>query len=191
MSLKYISSLATLGVMAVVATNSAMAESEVSNSANFVCVSENGKTVTVSEINGNSKPIFHWQGDFLNSLDANPTELCQDAAMRLNEYVSEKYSVGTESASQVLSFRADKQLGLPTVCATNDPEAGCEAVLFTLSPTEKPVLTANNLLTEILAKELQGNRTDLDDPIRGVQSISYSISILDLIFGSKYVKQAK
>lgn len=187
MSLKYISSVAALGVIAVAAT-SAMAGSGVSNSANFACLNDDGTAVTVSRSNGEVKPIFRWQGDFLQSLNANPAELCQDAAMRLNEYVTEKYSSGTASSSQMLSFRADQQLGLPTICATDDPELGCEAVLFTLSPTDKPVRTANNLLTAILEKDLQGNKTELQSPARGVQSIAYSISILDLIFGSKYLK---
>ncbi|MEM9273697.1 MAG: COP23 domain-containing protein [Cyanobacteria bacterium P01_F01_bin.143] len=187
MNIKYLSSLAALGSIAVVA-NSAMAESVVSNNANFACINESGIAVTVSQLNGDSKPIFRWQGDLLASLDANPTELCQDAAIRLNEYVSEKYTSQTTSSSEMLSFRADQQLGLPTICATDDPELGCEAVLFTLSPTDKPVQTANNLLTDILEKDLQGNKIDSESNERGVQSISYSISILDLIFGSKYLK---
>ena len=187
MSLKYISSLATLGVMVVAATP-AIAQSEVSNGDNFACISDNGTSVTVSQANGNAKPIFHWQGALLDSLGANATELCNDVAMRLNEYVAEKYTTETTNSSQTLSFRADQQLGLPTICATNDPEAGCEAVLFTLSPTDKPVQTANNLLTDILDKDLQGNKLDSQSSERGVQSISYSISILDLIFGAKYLK---
>ena len=187
MSLKYISSLATLGFIAIAVT-SAMAESGESNSANFACIDEDGTSVTVSQINGNSKPIFHWQGTVLDSLDANATELCNDVALRLNEYVAANYSSETSNSSQILSFRADQQLGLPTICATNDPEAGCEAVLFTLSPTEKPVQTANNLLTDILDKDLQGNMSNSQSNERGVQSISYSISILDLIFGAKDFK---
>ena len=187
MSLKYISSLATLGVM-VTAAAPAIAESGVSHSSNFACISENGTSVTVSQANGDPKPIFHWQGTVLESLDADATELCNDAAMRLNEYVAEKYAVETDSSAQILSFRADQQLGLPTICATNDPEAGCEAVLFTLSPTEKPVQTANDLLTDILDKSLQGNKLNSQSSERGVQSISYSITIMDLIFGSKYLK---
>lgn len=186
MSLKYISSLATLGVM-VIATTPAIAESEVSNSANFACINEDGTSVTVSQTNGNSQPIFHWQGSLLESSGANARELCNDVALRLNEYVAEKYT-GSAADSQILSFRADQQLGLPTICATNDPEIGCEAVLFTLSPTEKPVQTANNLLTDILDKDLQSNKLDSQSSERGVQSISYSISILDLIFGTKYLK---
>lgn len=187
MNLKYISSLATLGVIVIAATP-AIAESGVSHSNNFSCISENGTSVTVSQTNGNSKPIFHWQGTLLESLGANATELCNDVATRLNEYVAAKYTGSTDGSSQILSFRADQQLGLPTICATNDPEAGCEAVLFTLSPTEKPVQTANDLLTDILDKNLQGNKRDTQSSERGVQSISYSISIMDLIFGSKYLK---
>ncbi|MGK7894268.1 MAG: COP23 domain-containing protein [Xenococcus sp. (in: cyanobacteria)] len=187
MSLKYISSLATFGFIVVAAT-SAIAESGVSNNTNFACINNNGTSVTVSQINGNSKPIFHWQGTVLDSLNANAAELCNDVALRLNEYVAANYSPEASDSPQVLSFRADQQLGLPTICATNDPESGCEAVLFTLSPTEKPVQTANSLLTDILDKDLQVNKSNSQSNERGVQSISYSISILDLIFGTKYVK---
>ncbi|ELS02863.1 hypothetical protein Xen7305DRAFT_00025810 [Xenococcus sp. PCC 7305] len=187
MNLKHISSLTILGVMAT-AVSPAMAESGASNEASFACINDNGVAVTVSQLDGNSKPIFHWHKDLLASLDANPTDLCQDAAVSLNEYMAEKYNAETASSSQTLSFRADQLRGLPTVCATNDPEIGCEAVLFTLSPTEKPVQTANSLLTAILSKDLQENKVDTDSNERGVQSISYSISILDLIFGSKHLK---
>ena len=192
MSLKYISSMVIIGVgMTAIATTSAMAESEASNSAKFACISDNGAAVTVSQSNSGSKPVFHWQGELLESLGANATELCNDVAIRLNEYVAQKYTSATANSSnspQILSFRADQQLGLPTICATNDPQGSCDAVLLTLSPTEKPVQTANNLLTDILDKDLQTNKTDLQSNERGVQSISYSISIFDLIFGSKYLK---
>ena len=184
MSLKYISSLATLGVMAIAATP-AMAEPGVSNSANFACIIENGTSVTVSQINGNSKPIFHWQGEILESLEVNATELCNTAAIRLNEYVAENYTAESANSSQILSFRADQQVGLPSICATNNPTGDCEAVLFTLAPTDNPVQTASNLLTDILDKDLQSNKAGLQSSERGVQSISYSISILDLIFGPK------
>jgi len=189
MSLKYVSSLGTIGFIAIAAT-SAMAGTGVSNNANFACLTENDIAVTVSQSNGEIKPIFRWEGDLLDSLNANPTELCQDAAIRLNEYVTEKYGgvTANSSSSQMFSFISGQQLGLPAVCATDDPELGCEAVLFTLSPTDKPIRTANHLLTAILEKDLQSHKTELESPARGVQSISYSISILDLIFGSKYLK---
>ena len=189
MRFKYISSLATLGVMAI-ATTSAMAESGVSNSVNFVCIKENGTSVTVSQSNGESKPVFHWQGNLLASSGANATELCNDVAIRLNEYVAANYRAESDNSAQNFnfSFRADEQLGLPTICATNDSTTGCEAVLFTLSPTDNPVKTASNLLTEILDKDLQSNKVSSQSSERGVQSISYSISILDLIFGPKYLK---
>jgi len=187
MSLKYVSSLGTIGFIAIAAT-SAMAGTGVSNNANFACLTENDIAVTVSQSNGEIKPIFRWEGDLLDSLNANPTELCQDAAIRLNEYVTEKYSSETVNSSQMLSFRGDQQVGLPAICATDNLENGCEAVLFTLSPTDKPVQTANSFLEDILEKDLQGNKVDTESSERGVQSISYSISILDLIFGSKYLK---
>lgn len=189
MSLKYISSMVIIGVgMTAIATTSAMAESEASNSAKFACISDNGAAVTVSQFNGDSKPVFHWQGELLESLGANATELCNDVAVKLNEYVAQKYTSTTANSSQILSFRADQQLGLPTICATNDPQGSCDAVLFTLAPTEKPIQTANNLLADILDKDLQTNKIDLQSNERGVQSISYSISIFDLIFGSKHLK---
>ncbi len=187
MSLKYISSLATLGVMAI-AASSVMAESDVSNSGKFACINENGASVTVSQIHGESKPVFHWQGNLLESSGVNATELCNDVAIRLNEYVAANYTADNANSAQTLSFRADQQLGLPTICATDNPTGSCQAILFTLSPTDKPVQTANNLLTEILDKDLQSNKIGSQSSERGVQSISYSISILDLIFGPKYLK---
>ena len=180
MSLQYISSLATLGVMVIAATP-AMAESGISNSANFACLNEN---VTAITVNGNSKPVFHWQENLLESSGVNATELCHDVAMRLNEYVAEKNTAESANSSPIW-FRGDQQLGLPTICATDHPKGGCEAVLFTLSPTEKPVQTANNLLTDILDQDLQSNKVVSQSSERGVQSISYSVSIFDLIFGSK------
>ena len=187
MSLKYISSLATLGFIAL-ATTPALAESDASNHANFACISENGTAVTVSQINGDTKPVFHWQENLLESSGASATELCNDVTMRLNEYVAANYTAENDNSSQILSFKADQQLGLPTICATNDPKGSCEAVLFTLSPTEKPVQTANNLLAAILDEDLQSNKIGSQSSERGVQSISYSISILDLIFGPKFLK---
>ncbi len=184
MSLQYISSLATLGVMVIAATP-AMAESGISNSANFACISDNGTYVTVSQNNGNSKPIFHWQGELLESSGANTTELCNTAARNLNQYVAANYTAESIDSFQPFNFRADQQFGLPTICATNDPTGGCEAVLFTLSPTEKPVQTANNLLTDILDKDLQSNKVGSQSSERGVQSISYSVNIFDLLFRSK------
>ncbi len=187
MSLKYISSLATLGIIAFAAAP-ALAGSEASDSANFACVSENGTAVTVSQLNGNTKAVFRWQENLSELSGANATELCNDVAMRLNEYVAANYAAENDNSSKILSFRADQQLGLPAICATNDPKGSCEAVLFTLSPTEKPVQTANNLLTAILDEDLQSNKVGSQSSERGVQSISYSISILDLIFGPKFLK---
>ena len=190
MSLKYISSLAALGVMVVAATP-AMAESSLPNNANFECDSENGIPITISK--ANSRTIFRWETARLDSLGVDAAELCKNAALKLDEYVAKNYVAEnntdeTANPSSILSLRADQQFGLPTICIADQAKDSCQTVLFTLPPTEKPVQTANDLLAEILVDEdLKSNKEEFS-PTRGVQSNRYSISIFDLLFGTKYLK---
>ena len=76
------------------------------------------------------------------------------------------------------------------VCATDEPRA-CNTKLFTLplpeSTVEQPITIANRLLEDILDKDLQ--TTKVVNTKRGLQSVSHSIDIWELILGRKLIKR--
>lgn len=180
MNIKRASFLTFAGAIALNAFP-AYAEENIANNIAFSCEVDNkGIPTTVLEAEGVSQGIFNWDSERLSS-EIDVLEECQKVASKLTDYSNEQTGLSD------LAFKSHVQIGVPTICATSDPNV-CEKTLLTLplSPTEKAEVVAQNFLTEILNPELQ--TTETVKKSRGLQSISHSISLAELIFGRKLIK---
>jgi hypothetical protein len=163
------------------AASSVSAESSQSPEMSFSCQLKEGVPTTVAqETDGNkSVSVFHWKEEVLpHSADAK--QLCDRVSAKLEDYAAQGYDLST------IGFTSSEMAGLPSICAAGE-NGDCSLVLFTLSPTEKPIDAANKVLTAILDKDLQGNQLTPKNT-RGVQSITYQVNIWSLLGFQKLIK---
>ena len=183
MNIKHLSSLTAISAIALSAAIPAFAETSTSSEVTFSCEVKDGIPATVLQTEDAQTTIFNWQSDYL-SQNKNPLDLCNEVTAKLNSY-----SADDSNDLSKLTFKADVMEEMPVVCATNNPES-CDKVLFLLSPTEekRADFVANNVLDDILDKNLQANTTKVESRQRGLQSVSHSINIWELILGRKITK---
>jgi hypothetical protein len=173
MNVKYQSILLAASGLAVGMTP-ALAETSQS-SLSFACQMNNGVPTTVARATDNDRTldIFYWKQEALpNSVSAD--KLCDRVSAKLEDFSNQR---GHDIAA--INFETSDPGGLPAICATGADDM-C-TVLFTLSPTEEPIVTANEVLTAILNKNLQAEELKSTSSVRGVQSFSYKVSLLDLL----------
>jgi hypothetical protein len=178
--IKHLSVLLVTSLLSL-AASSVSAESSQSPEMSFSCQLKEGVPTTVAqETDGNkSVSVFHWKEEALpHSVDAK--QLCERVSAKLEDYAAQGYDLST------LGFTSSEMAGLPSICAAGE-SGDCSVVLFTLSPTEKPIDAANKVLTAILDKDLQGNQLALAST-RGVQSITYQVNIWSLLGFQKLIK---
>lgn len=181
MNIKHLSFLTAVGAIAIGYAIPTFAENSTSPEVTFSCEVKNGIPATVVQTEDAQTTIFNWQSDYL-SQNKNPLDLCNEVTAKLNSY-----SADNSNDLSMLTFKADViKPNTPMVCATNNPEA-CDKVLFLLSPTEdRADFVANNVLNDILDKNLQATKVESNE--RGLQSVSHSINIWELILGRKITK---
>jgi hypothetical protein len=180
MSIKQLSFLTAIGAIAVSTATSALAESTTHSPITFSCeVSSNGVPTTILKSADSQKTIFNWNSDRISEA-RNLIDLCNEVTAKLNNYAADQ-----NHDLSVLTFKADVQVDLPAICATDEPGA-CNKLLFTLPRTEEPGTVANGVLEDILDPQLQTTKQVSDE--RGLQSVSHSINIWELILGRKVVK---
>jgi hypothetical protein len=177
--IKYLSLIPLLTAIAIVlGTTPAGGESPLSSEKTFVCQTEADTPVTLAKTsNGEMQPIFHWNSAALPD-NTNGEQLCQNVSQQLDNYFA------AENDFSFIGFKGTSLENLPTVCLTGQNNE-CQLVLFTLSPSEKPLEAANLVLDSILDPELQGNKIAYRD--RGVQSYYYQVNFWSLL-GLKFVK---
>ena len=180
MNIKRLSSVAAISAIALGSATPALAEPSTPSKVTFSCEVSNGIPATILQTEDTQITIFNWKSDRL-SPSKNPLKLCNDVTAKLNNY-----SANQSHDLSKLTFKADVQSQLPTICATDDP-AACNTVLFTLSPTEQPEIVANSVLNDILDKSLQSDN-QTNDGRRGLQSVSHSVDIFELILGRKVLE---
>ena len=138
----------------------------------FSCQSKEGSLTTVATSNdGEGKPVFHWSREQVNTL-ANSQQLCDSVSQKLNNYVAEGNNLSS------VTFKAQEQMGLPAICVAEQYQQ-CSLLLFTLKPSPKPHLAANNALASILDQDLQTSPIKFQD--RGVQSTAYKVNFWQLL----------
>jgi hypothetical protein len=180
MSTKQLSFLTAIGAIAFGTATSVLAETSTHSPVTFSCeVNNNGVPTTVLKSADAQKTIFNWSSDLLTEA-RNPVDLCNEVTAKLNSYSADR-----NNDLSVLTFKADVQADLPTICVTDDP-AACNRVLFTLPRTEKPETIANGVLGDILDPGLQTTKQVSNQ--RGVQYFAHSVSLLELILGPKVMK---
>ena len=141
----------------------------------------NGVPTTVLQAeDGQKTTFFNWDSEKLPS-SRSPVALCNDVSAKLNGYAADE-----SNDLSALTFKTDMIRGdIPTICATDTP-LECESILFTLSPSHDADKVAINVLDDILDKDLQTNR--VVSPARGLQSVTHSVNIWELILGRKLIK---
>ncbi|MEM8830581.1 MAG: COP23 domain-containing protein [Cyanobacteria bacterium P01_G01_bin.19] len=138
----------------------------------FSCqLNENNLTTVVTNNDGLLQPVFHWNRDQVSTL-ANPHQLCDSVSQKLNNYLA----IGKDFSS--VTFKAQESMGLPVICIA-EPDDRCSLLLFTLEPSPKPYLSANNMLASILDSDLQTIPIKSQD--RGVQSTAYKVDFWQLL----------
>ena len=174
MNTKYLSALLAIVPIALGAS-SAMADSSDTPQFNFSCQMSEGIPTTVAQLSSEVQlPIFHRKQDALNNRSSStPQQLCDSVTAKLKEYSDQGYDL-----SQI-SFVGTHTEQMPLVCANTSRTTGCNKVLFTLGATEKPEITADEVVAAILDPRLQQNKLVKRD--RGVQSTSYQVNFWQLL----------
>ncbi len=168
---KALSSLLTTAALALGLTLVGGVPAEASDPI-FSCQSNKGLLTTVAKNNdGIGKPVFHWNREQVDTL-ANSQQLCDSVSQKLNNYVAEGNNLSS------VTFKAQEQMGLPAICVAEQYQQ-CSLLLFTLKPSAKPHLAANNALALILDQDLQTSPIKFQD--RGVQSTAYKVNFWQLL----------
>ena len=167
---KHLISLLTISAAALF-ISPAWGELDTTSKITFTCKNIQDVPITIAKNSeGKTLPIFHWKKEALTTIKTTPQELCLRATAKLNEYVTEGYDLSE------LWFTNSQEADLPAICVA-EKNFGCDLVLFTLAPVEKPTDAASQALETILDRKLQVNKSDKT----ATTSMSYSIS---LDFGS-------
>ena len=179
MNNKQVSFLIAIGAISVSAT-SALGETNTPSQVIFSCEVNNGVPTTILKAGNTQKTIFNWQSELISS-SLQSRDLCDNVADKLNTY-----SADENNDLSALTFKTDVLAeNIPMICAT-DESSSCGTKLFTLGRTREPIKVANKVLDDILSEDLQ--TTKIVDNRRGLQSVSHSIDIWELILGRKFVK---
>lgn len=183
MKIKSIPVLLAAGAMAI--ASSTVAKAADAPELSFSCQVREGVPTTIAQsVDGSAEtPIFHWKAEALANRTSNsPEELCNNVSQKLADY-----SVDRDLSN--INIVGTAQGGLPVVCA-NAAGENCSKVLFTLNKPEntsnKPDIVAGDVVDSILAQNLQPEKKEFST--RGVQSISYNVDLLTLLFGDKLFK---
>lgn len=181
MKIKYISALLTTSAI-VLGASSGWAETSSEPRLNFACQIKEGVPTTVAQkADGDiSVPVFHWKNEAL-PVESDAQQLCARVSAKLEDYSAQGYDLSN------IGFGGAEQVGLPAICTTGGVNQDCSLVLFTLAPAEQPVRVANEVLSAILDKNLQGNKRVSKDGKRGVQSFSYEVDFWQML-GLKFIK---
>jgi hypothetical protein len=178
MTIKQMSALLASSAL-VLGTAPAFAESSQSTNLSFACQTGAVPTTVAQTADGSiSKPVFHWKSDVLSPA-ADAEQLCNQVAAKLQEYSAQGYNLDT------IRFNGLDQGGLPAICVAGQPEE-CDKLLFTLSPSERPVEEADRVLAGILDKSLQKETPQSRD--RGIMSTSYQVDFWSLLGFPKLLK---
>jgi len=175
MKTKCLSALLTLGVVSLafpVLASSSTSDPQLS----FACEISEGVPATIaqSEASDARLPVFLWKSEALASKSGDsPEQLCNIVSEKLDSYSAEGYDLSS------INFVGTEEGGLPVICA-NVGGTGCSKILLTLRKTAEPATVASDVVDAILAKNLQSKKTEV--VARGVQSISYEINFLSLLF---------
>ena len=171
MKTKHLSALLLTGAISLGAAP-AIAESSETRQVSFSCQVNNGVPTTVAQdAEGKNLTVFNWKEDALAyKTPSTPKELCDDVTAKLDAY-SADYDFSK------VTFVGTEEFCLPTVCAATEKNK-CSKVLFTLAPTNQPVIDADTVVTAILSPDLQGNKKVYN--YRGIQTTSYEVNFWDL-----------
>ena len=180
MNIKKLSSLTAISVLTLAATP-ALAETDASSKVAFACEVNNGVPTTVLQAeDGEKTTFFNWDSELPSN--RTPVELCKQVSDKLNAYTADE-----SNDLSALTFKTDTMLSnIPAVDATDGNSESDELVLFTLSPSDNARQVAINVLDDIVDKDLQTDR--VVSPARGLQSVTHSVNIWELILGRKLMK---
>ena len=151
---KYLIQLLTTYALALF-ISPAWGKSDTTPQITFTCEDDGGLPITVAN-NSEEKTqtIFHWKTEALpDSMDSQ--ELCSSVSTKLNKYATEGYDLSK------LGFRATNETGFPAICVTEE-YSGCNEVLFTFAPAEKPTDTTSDILATIIDSKIldKGNPSE-------------------------------
>ena len=178
MTVKHLSALLATSALALAATP-VLGESSQSPDFNFACQNGNIPTTVAQTADGKVLgPVFHWKSEALPAT-ADAEQLCNRVAAKLQDYSAQGYDLSS------ISFNSGEQAGLPAICASGET-LGCDVVLFTLAPAEKPTEEADAVLSSVLDKSLQGQKRQSND--RGIMTTSYKVDFWSLFGFPKLVK---
>ena len=121
--------------------------------------------------------MFHWNPDSVTT-SLTPQQLCDSVSQKLNNYLAEGNDLSSLTFKGSITFEEGKPMCLPAVCIASQDNP-CKLPLFTLEPSERPELVANNALAAILDQDLQTN--PIESTKRGVQSTSYQVDFWQLL----------
>ncbi len=171
---KHLISLLTISAAALF-ISPAWGELDTTSKITFACENIQDVPITIAKNSeGKTLPIFHWKKEALTTVKTTPQELCLGVTAKLNEYVIEGYDLSE------LWFTNSQEADLPAICVA-EKNFGCDLVLFTLAPVEKPSDAASQALETILDRKLQVSKSYKT----ATTSMSYSISSSNsLNFGS-------
>ena len=156
----------------------ASGKSTVASESIFNCQLDRSMATTIAKtINGKEKAVFHWNNLESETTQTNLKQLCNSVTQKLNNYLSNGNDLSSLTFKASAVFDDDESNILPAVCIAGEEES-CKLLLFTLKPSEKPGVDANNALTSILDKNLQAS--PVESPTRGIQSTAYEVTFWDL-----------
>ena len=172
MKTEYLSPLLTTTALAL-GMNLALGVPTIASKPVCACQSKGRELTTVAQTDdGKGLSVFHWNREALPNLD-NPQQLCDSVSQKLNNYFAD----GNDLSS--VTFEAQVRMGLPAICVAEQNEH-CAQLLFTLEPSTRPELAANNALVSILDKDLQ--TSPIKSASRGYQSTAYKVNLWQLLF---------
>lgn len=167
-------SLGTLlaSVTIALATTTAYGESKLSSEKTFFCQNHNNTFTTLAKTeDGEIIPIFHWREQALPS-ETNLEQTCNEVSRKLENYLI------SHGDLTKINFKPARLENIPAVCLAGENN-DCNLILMSLSPVEKPLETANEVLKSTLDPQLQTNKQVSHE--RGVQSIYYSVNLWQLL----------
>ncbi len=185
MKTKYLSSFLTSALLALGMTSIAGVPKVTSESTAtvisepiFSCQLSEGTPTTVAKTSDDRlQPVFHWNLDEVPTL-LNPQQLCDSVSQKLNNYLAEGNDLSSLTFKAGVTFQEEEPVSLPAICVA-DRDEPCKLLLFTLEPSERPDLVANDVLVAILDKDLQ--TSPVASPTRGIQSIGYKVNLWQLL----------
>jgi hypothetical protein len=187
MKFKHFSPFIAAAALTVSAT-SAWGESQTSQAnrvRNFYCTNNNGTLATViKNKQGGEQTIFQWSaeamGDRALPKSVNTQQLCQDVALKLDNYLAKGGNIAAFSTYHNLKDKLP-----PAICATaNDTNSNsCNLVLFTLEPSAN-LADSNRVLDNLLDSRWKQDKIASASNERGVQGVVRKVDFMQLLFGN-------